>query len=301
MEALYNDLYTFVEGMMRNAQTGASFSVEEAFALIPRVLDIPRATEVLYRRAIYTRASDEDAGFAAAVVYHSIHVAVYALKIGDGLGYRRNSLIGLGVASLLHDVGMAVLPPDIFSKGRLDEQDVERVRQHPLQAHDILSRLGDDYSWLTEIALQEHEREDGSGYPHELRGNQIHTYAKTIGVANTYAGLTRSRPERRGLLPFDAVKEITQNYRRKFDPRVVRVLLQKLSAFPVGSLIRLNSGVIGQVVETDEAYPLRPAIRVLYDVQGRKAEENRVLQLRDHPILHIMGAIYEEDIREETL
>ncbi len=115
-------------------------------------------------------------------------------------------------------------------------------------------------------------------------------------MADVYAGLTRSRPSRRGLLPFEAVKEILQNHKPKFDSRVIRVLLGKLSAFPVGSLVQLNSGAVGTVVETDEAYPLRPSIRIVYDAQRRRVTEDRVVNLREFPILHISDAIYEEDL-----
>ncbi|MDA0748183.1 MAG: HD domain-containing protein [bacterium] len=296
VEAVYDELRTFVEGVMQAAQTGAPFSVDPAYALIARAVDLPRATDVLYRRAIYTRETDGQHEFASAVVIHSANVAIYALKIGEGLGYNRDQLIDLGVAALLHDVGMITLPDDFFSKGKLSDEDFKILHQHPIKARDILYTLGENYHWLGDVALQEHEREDGSGYPQGLKGNDIHQYAKVIGVADTYAGLTRSRPERRGLLPFEAVKEILQTHKPKFDSRVIRVLLGKLSAFPIGSLVQLNSGAIGTVVQTDEAYPLRPSIRILFDAQGRRVDDDRVINLREYPILHISDAIYEDDL-----
>lgn len=298
IEALYDQLYAFVETTMKSARSGQPFEIDRAFLLIARIVDLPRATDVLYRKAIYTRESGDRHEFESAVVLHSVNVAIYALKIGEGLGYNRDQLIDLGVAALLHDVGMVTLPPDIFSKGQLSDTDKAALRQHPNRGHQILSRLGEDYEWLAQVALQEHEREDGSGYPQGLKGNEIHQYAKIVGVADTYAGFTRSRPERRGLLPFEAVKEILQTHKPKFDSRVVRVLLGKLSAFPIGSLVQLNSGAVGTVVETDEAYPLRPVIRILYDAQNRRIEEDRVINLREYPILHIADAIYEEDIAQ---
>ena len=230
------------------------------------------------------------------MVVHSVNVAIYAIKIGEGLNYNRDQLIDLGVAALLHDVGMVSLPLDFFEKQQLTKQDIEVLHQHPFKGHEILSKLGDSFSWLADIAMQEHEREDGSGYPEGLRGNEVHPYAKVVGVADVYAGLTRSRPSRRGLLPFEAVKEVLQSHKPKFDGKVIRILLGKLSAFPIGSMVQLNSGAVGTVVETDEAYPLRPAIRILYDAQGRNVSEDRVIHLREFPILHISDAIYEEDL-----
>ena len=68
----------------------------------------------------------------------------------------------------------------------------------------------------------------------------------------------------------EAVKEITQTYRKKFSRRMLRALLHELSAFPIGSVVRLNSGAIVMVVETDSAFPLRPVVRTLYDAEGRR-------------------------------
>ena len=295
MEFMYEELYQFVESVMQGAQEGRVFSVESGFVLISRAIDAERATDVLYRRAIYTRESSEDHGFASSVVLHSVNVAVYALKIGEGLGYNRNQLIDLGVSGLLHDVGMVTLPPDLFTKGRFSQHDIDILQQHPARGRDILAQLGEDYRWLAEVAYQEHERQDGSGYPQQLTGNEIHEYAKIIGVADLYAGLTRSRPDRRGMLPFEAVKEILQTRKQEFDPRVVRILLKTLSAFPVGSLVKLNSGAIGRVVDTDIDSPLRPVIAILFDPEGRPVQEAREIRLREHPILHITDTVTPEE------
>ena len=298
VDSVYDQLFTFVQGVMKSAQAGDPFTIDQSFVAISRAVDLPQATDILYRKAIYTRESEDQHAFESAVVLHSVNVSIYAIKIGEGLGYNRDQLIDLGVAALMHDVGMVTLPPDIFAKGQLTDTDKQMLNQHPLRGHEILSKLGDTFSWVSDVALQEHEREDGSGYPNGLKGNNLHQYSKIVGIADMYAGLTRSRPERRGLLPFEAVKEILQTHKAKFDPRVIRVLLGKLSAFPVGSLVQLNSGAVGTVVETDEAYPLRPSIRILYDAQNRRIDDDRLINLREYPILHIADAIYEEDIAQ---
>lgn len=296
IEQIYTDLYQYIEEVMQAAQEGRDFSVEPAFILISHAVDTPRAADILYRRAIYTRESGEQHSFASSVVLHSVNVAIYAIKIGQGLSYNRNQLIDLGVSALLHDIGMVTLPPDLFTKAQFSQRDIEILHQHPAKGRSILLQLGEDYQWLAEVAYQEHERENGSGYPQGLTGNQIHEYAKIIGVADIYAGLTRTRPDRRGMLPFEAVKEILQTRKQEFDPRVVRVLLKTLSAFPVGSLVKLNSGIIGRVIDTDIDSPLRPAIQILFDIEGRPVHDNREIRLREHPILHITDTVSPEDV-----
>lgn len=296
IESIYEDLYQYIEGVMQAAQEGRDFSIEPAFILISHAVDTPRAVDILYRRAIYTRESGGEHSFASSVVLHSVNVSIYAIKIGQGLSYNRNQLIDLGVSALLHDVGMVTLPPDLFSKAQFTQNDIAVLHQHPAKGRAILQQLGPDYQWLSEVAYQEHERENGTGYPQGLTGNQIHEYAKIIGVADIYAGLTRSRPDRRGMLPFEAVKEILQTRKQEFDPRVVRVLLKTLSAFPVGSLVKLNSGIVGRVIDTDIDSPLRPAIQILFDIEGRPVQDRREIRLREHPILHITDTVSPEEV-----
>ncbi|MCZ6632716.1 MAG: HD domain-containing protein [bacterium] len=295
VEDIYKELYAFVEMVTYAAQEGRAFNIDQAFVLVPKVVGAPGVLDVLYRRAIYSR-EEEDHGFASSVVLHSINVAIYTLKIGQGLRYSRDQLIDLGVSSLLHDIGMATLPPDLFTKGQFTQQDIDILHQHPIKGRDMILQLGEDFQWLANVVHQEHEREDGSGYPQALPGDQIHEYAKIIGVADVYAGLTRSRADRRGLLPFEAVKDILQTRKPEFDNRIIRILLNTLSAFPIGSLIKLNSGAIGRVIETDSDSPLRPVIEIEFDPEGRPVHEKRRILLREHPVLHITDTVDPEDL-----
>jgi len=217
INALYDQLYGFVTGVATAVREERPFTVDEAFGYVSQVVDTPAASDVLYRRAIYTReSSDDEQGFASAVVLHSVNVCIYCLKIGEGLRYGRDQLIDLGVAGLLHNLGMLRLPPEFFTKGQLDAEDIERLHKHPFDGHAVLSDLDENLQWLAQIALQEHERFDGSGYPNQVQAGQIHEYARIVGVADFYAGLTRPRHDRRGRLPFEAVKEIIQTHKAKF-------------------------------------------------------------------------------------
>ncbi|MFT5365917.1 MAG: response regulator RpfG family c-di-GMP phosphodiesterase [Candidatus Latescibacterota bacterium] len=293
IEAIYAHLYTYIEGFMSAQQTTERLEVQPAFELVHHIVSTSGATDELYRWALQTPENGEDYGFSASVVLHSVNVCIYALKIGEGFRYTQDQLIELGVSALLHDVGMAYLPPDFFTKGELDTKDRELLHHHPKRAQSVLKSLGIGYSWLADVVYQEHEREDGSGYPEGLAGDDILPYAKIIGLADNYAGLTRARPERPGYLPFQAVQEITRNNRTKFSPPLLRVLINKLSTFPLGSLVRLNSGAVGKVVESHETYPLRPTVQIVYDPQGNTVHDKRIISLREQPVLHVTDVVYQ--------
>ena len=295
IEAIYTHLYTYLESFMNAQQTGGRLDVRPAFEAMEQITSIPDAINILYRRALQTPEIGEDYGFTASVIQHSVNVAIYALRIGSEFKYTQDQCIELGVSALLHDVGMAHLPTDFYTKVDLTEQDIALLHQHPIRAQTVMKSLGIGYTWLSDIVHQEHEREDGSGYPQGLSGDQIHPYAKIIGLADTYAGLTRARPKRPGYLPFEAVQEITRNHRLKFSPQFLRVLLSALSTFPIDTLVRLNSGAVGKVIETNNAYPMRPSVQVDNNPQGQPVTDKRIIHLREHPVLYITDVVYQRD------
>ena len=299
VNALYQRAYSFVGGVINSAKQGTTLSVDVALAILTRIIGMKGATDLLYKQAIYAQEAKQDAGFSAALVTHSVNVGVYALRIGEGMNFEDHRLVDLGLAALLHDIGMTRLPESILTKGKWTNEEKAEMQRHPQYGYEILSKLGKDYQWLADVAYQEQEREDGSGYPRGLKGDQIEEYARIIAVADCFAGLTRSRPDRRGMLPFDAVRFMLQNQRGTFSQQVLKVLLQKLSAFPLKSYVKLNSGAVGRVVETYESHPLRPSVEILYDSQEKKVRNIQTINLRETRILHITDVISEDDLPDK--
>lgn len=147
-----------------------------------------------------------------------------------------------------------------------------------------------------EVAYQEQEREGGQGYPRGLKGDEIHDYAKIIGIVDVYEALTHHRPQRKGYMPHEAVKLILGTQKDLFSNDVKRLLLTKLSCFPLGSYVKLNSKAICRVIETNEDSPLRPTVEILFDSRGRKLPKKKVTSLIEAPLLYITGTVYESDL-----
>jgi HD-GYP domain-containing protein (c-di-GMP phosphodiesterase class II) len=217
-----------------------------------------------------------------------VNVAILAVKIGQGIGYGEEDLQRLALVSCLHDVGMLIVPQNILEKpGRLDPDEVALIRQHPEKGFQMLQTLGPALDWVATVALHEHEREDGSGYPQGLKGDEIHEYAKIVGLADLYEALTHSRPYQKTRISFDAVKEIMSVDRSRFPNRILRGLIQGLSTFPVGSLVRLNSKEIARVVATNPTFPLRPVVEILKDSRGEWLPSPRRVDLAQNSLLYI--------------
>lgn len=229
---------------------------------------------------------------------HSVDVTFVCMRIGKGMGYDTKSLLQLGLAAFLENVGMYKIPERILmKKGKLDPAEVERIRRHPEDSAAIRSQMGRRYEWLPETALQVHERADGSGYPRGLRGEEINEMAAIIGLTDIYVAMIKKRPYRDKYVQTDAVKFIIKQAKGLFSAKILKVFLNQISLFPVNTLVRLNNKSMGRVLSTDQHQPMRPTIELLYDSAGNKLGKRPIIKLSDNPLLYILESIAEDSLR----
>jgi HD-GYP domain-containing protein (c-di-GMP phosphodiesterase class II) len=298
-DKVFKEALQCVEEIGFKIREGINFQIGPVLNISEAIVDSLRPHEMLTTRLqnnqntgnLLLNASSIEQPFDYLVV-HMVNVAIFAIEIGIGLLYSREQLVKLGVAGLLHDVGMWKMPREIIEKnGHLDDKEFDMVKRHPEYGFEILSSLGEEYAWLAEIVLQQHERENGQGYPRGLKGKEINDNAKIIGLADAYEAISHSRSYKKYLLPHYAIKEILNTLRGFFPPNIIKALVERLSIFPLYSYVRLNSGYIGRVIEVDETRPLRPTVEVLFDPQKKKVDKIQRIKLSDTPILYITGAV----------
>jgi HD-GYP domain-containing protein (c-di-GMP phosphodiesterase class II) len=222
---------------------------------------------------------------------HMVNTAIFAVKIGQGAGCSDEELPWLALAGSLHDLGMVILPSRILEKPEsLSDEERALVRHHPEKGFRLLQALGSEYEWLSNVALQEHEREDGSGYPRGLKGDEIHDFSKIVGLADVYEALTHGRPYRQMRVAFDVVKELISSERSKFPDRLLKGFIRGLSTFPVGSYVRLNSQEIARIISTNPAFPLRPVVEIVAGPKAEPLASPRQMDLSNNTLLYITEA-----------
>jgi HD-GYP domain-containing protein (c-di-GMP phosphodiesterase class II) len=232
----------------------------------------------------------------ADLARHMVNVAIFAIKIGMCVGFPREKLAAAGLAGLVHDVGILALPNRLGDKPEtLSAEELQLLKQHPEAGARLIRAAGPEYQWLATVVAQEHEREDGSGYPKGLRAEDIHELAKVVAMADVYESLTHPRPYRRRVSPLEAVKEIISSERRTFADWVLKGLIRGLSTFPVGSLVRLNSKEIGRVRATNPAFPLRPVVEILGGPSGEPLPSPRMVDLSQNSLLYIVDSYAAEE------
>jgi HD-GYP domain-containing protein (c-di-GMP phosphodiesterase class II) len=153
-------------------------------------------------------------------------VAEIAVAIGAELGFDARRLQGLRIAGSLHDVGKMSIPSEILSKpGKLTAVEYLMVKGHPQASYEILKNV--EFPWpVAQVALQHHERMDGSGYPQGLKGEEILFEARIMSVADVVVAMSSHRPYRAGLGIDKALAEIERGRGSAYDPVVVDACLK---------------------------------------------------------------------------
>ncbi len=196
------------------------------------------------------------------LVSHSMRSTVFAIVIGLQLRLPLTKLIELGVACILHEIGMIRLPPQLYLTDRtLTPAEKKAIFTHPLISYNILK----SYSFPLNICLgvlEHHEKENGTGYPRKIPGDKISLYAKIIAVACSFEAITSSRYYKEAANPYDGIVEILKNSGQQFDETIVRALLYALSLFPIGSYVLLSDNRTAQVIDINPENPKNPVVQI---------------------------------------
>jgi type II secretory pathway predicted ATPase ExeA len=156
---------------------------------------------------------------------HLVNVATLSLATGRQLGMPQEDLHTLGTTALLHDIGHLHCGEELLhSENRFDRLDFKKIKQHPQVGHDLILRQTNGSKLIADIILQEHERDDGLGYPNYLSSDQIHPFAKIIGLCDFFEALTHSRAHRRPLKPAEALAAIRETRTRLSERRLAAAL-----------------------------------------------------------------------------
>jgi hypothetical protein len=233
----------------------------------------------------------------SVLITNLVNVSILATKVGSGLGYYGQELQRLTLAGLMHDIGLFAVPQSVVTKsGRLTHEERTLIEQHPELGYQLVRTLGSEWEWLAQVVRQAHERWNGRGYPNRLKGRDIHEMAQIIGAVDIFDALVTPRPYRRRFFPHEAVRELLVVERSAFPREVMKALVEQLSAYPLGTLVRLTTGEVGSVVGTNVQFPLRPIVAVEADSVQANGHEKREIDLSLSPLVSIIETVESPDV-----
>ena len=133
-----------------------------------------------------------------------------------------------------------------------------------------------------DVCLHHHEKVDGSGYPKGLNGDSMSLFAKMGAVCDVYDAVTSNRPYKAGWDPAESIKRMAE-WKGHFDPAVFQAFVKSLGIYPIGSLVRLESGKLGVVTEQGEQSLLKPKVKVFFSTKSQAYIKPEIIDLARSP------------------
>lgn len=230
-----------------------------------------------------------DKGTGEENYYHSLNVAVLAMLLGKELALPESDIKLLGMGCLFHDSGKVEIPEWIVTKtGTLTRAEKNLLQQHCQYGEAIAVKIGLPQR-AVDIILQHHECIDGSGFPKQLKGDQISLLAGIVAIVNTYDNHCNRPNPADSLSPYEALSTMFARQRAQFDPGPLSVFIRCMGVYPPGTIVRLSNDSIGMVVSVNSGKPLRPSVLV-YDVAVPK-EEALIIDLLVTPELNVCASL----------
>jgi HD-GYP domain-containing protein (c-di-GMP phosphodiesterase class II) len=200
---------------------------------------------------------------------HSVNVCIVSMVFGCTLGLNEKQMMDLGMAGILHDIGKVFIPLDIVRKpGPLTEEEWMVMHTHPLVGAKVLATTPGVPDLAAVVAFEHHIKYDRSGYPKAARPRSLNFYSHICTIVDCYDSLTTVRPYRAPVRPEHAAGYMLYSSQGQFEPRLLRRFASLLRLYPVGAIVKLNTGEWAAVSNGSERDPARPVVRMLVDASG---------------------------------
>lgn len=211
---------------------------------------------------------------------HSVAVCALMVALAKQLGLDEPEVRPAGIAGLLHDLGKAAIPGEILNKpGKLTDAEFAIIKSHPEEGHRMLLQGSGVDEVARDVVLHHHEKMDGSGYPKGLRGDEISLSAKMGAVCDVYDAITSNRPYKSGWDPAESLRKMAEWSQGHFDPTVFQAFVKSIGIYPIGSLVLLNCGRLGVVVEQADKSLLTPRVKVFFSTKSNARIRPEVIDL----------------------
>jgi HD-GYP domain-containing protein (c-di-GMP phosphodiesterase class II) len=208
--------------------------------------------------------------FDRSLTAHALDTCILSLVVAIESGLDRLTQEQVGMGALLHDAGYVRLPRNLVRKrNECSGQDKTLLEQHCALGVALLSEHPGMHADVLRIVREHHERADGSGFPAGLGTDQISRLAQIVGIVDFYDGMVSRRGAHPAMIPHDAVRQLfLAGERGHFEKSLVELMIRSIGVYPVGSLVKLNTGEQAVVVGVNPQQRLKPVVKVTTDPQG---------------------------------
>jgi putative nucleotidyltransferase with HDIG domain len=258
---IHNEAVKVVSNILHDARIGKQVSIEQATPVVSSITDAVLGNDGTLVSLCRIKQRD------SYTFQHSVSIATLLVTFCNSIGgYSSDQLIEIGLGGLFHDAGKMRIPDAILNKpGRLTDQEFAIMRSHVTEGVKYLRLSGGLSESVLKIVAEHHERFDGSGYPKGIAHNAISKIGQMASIVDVYDAITSIRIYHTALEPSDALKRMFEWSGKHFDAPLVQEFIKSVGIYPVGSLVRLESGRLAIVLRQSEESMLHPLVRVVYN------------------------------------
>ncbi len=247
----YSHVLGSVQEIAQKLTTRQSTGLNRARRVLQNMVDLIMEDEPLFR-ALSTIRFYDDYTFG-----HSVNVAILSMCIGKRIMLSKKSLETLGLCGLLHDLGKIEVPKNILNKpGKLTAEEFEVMKQHSMDSVRLIVKIQASRDRKNDILLapfEHHLKYDLSGYPKNDRSSSVSLFGRILTIADVYDAITSPRVYRKSVFPPNrALGFMWEGVGKDFDPILLKVFINMMGVYPVGTLLVLDNRKAGIVVEPPE-------------------------------------------------
>ncbi len=251
-----------IHNIMEDVRFGKQIKTEEVGQVVDTMIDsIFRNQDALISLG---RLKEKD----EYTYMHSVSVGVLMLAFGRHLGFDMQVLKEVGIGAMLHDVGKMIVSQSLLNKeDKLTDEELVMLRKHAEYSRMLLGQTHGITETAITMAAQHHERVDGTGYPLGLKGEEISYYSKAVAIADVYDAMTSKRSYQDKYIPTEVLKKLYEWSSYHYDRNLVEQFIRCVGIYPVGTLVRMESDLVGVVLQHGEKSLLYPVVRIVYNAK----------------------------------
>ena len=274
--AIYNQALQVVNTIFQDVRMGQIPSSETA-------LDASRAmveTSLSEPYALFSMSLLKD--YDNYTFTHSVNVSVIAVTVGRACGVSEEELNILSLGGLLHDVGKMTIDHEIITKpGKLNEDEFDKMRQHPTNGAEIVAKMAHVSPIVQDIVNGHHLRYDRTGYPEDSRGKVLSPLVDIVTIADIYDAMTTVRCYQNPITPRQALVKIRELSGHFVHPEFIEKFIAFLGPYPVGTLARIHDGSIGLIVNQNQSGKGSLTIKQIFAPTGDRIDPPSSRELSD--------------------
>ncbi|MEJ2631463.1 MAG: HD-GYP domain-containing protein [Acidihalobacter sp.] len=262
-----------VTNLFNEARLGKAVDVESCLPVVEEISESVARNSAALISLARLKTRDE------YTYVHSVSVCALMVALTRQIGLNDAQTRETGLAGLLHDVGKMAIPEDVLNKpSKLTDEEFAVMKSHPERGYEILIKSGMQSEGTLDVCLHHHEKIDGSGYPHHLQHEQIGLYARMGAICDVYDAITSNRPYKDA---WDASESLVRmaKWEGHFDPQIFHTFIKSVGIYPLSSLVRLESGRLGVVIEQTPGNLTKPVLRVFFSTKSNAAIPMQILDL----------------------